>query len=56
MSLDLRADGVRLVRLTRADYAAASFLDARLLTPEVPSGWGPWAELRAAVAHQFTEV
>jgi hypothetical protein len=50
IAMDARTDAVRLVRLTQADYAAASFLDARLLTPELPSGWGPWAELRAAAA------
>jgi hypothetical protein len=50
IAMDLRTDAVRLVRLAHADYAAASFLDARLLTPEMPNAWGPWAELREAAA------
>jgi len=50
IAMDARADVVQLVRLTKADYAAASFLDARLLTAEVRSGWGPWPELREAAA------
>src|SRR5262245_26146643 len=48
IAVDSRSDTVQLVRLTTADYEAASFLDSRLLTPGVPSGWGPWTELRAA--------
>jgi len=50
IAMDTRADAVRLIRLTKANYDAASFLDARLLTPDVPSGWGPWTELRDAAA------
>src|SRR5947207_3329200 len=50
IAMDARADAVQLVRLTKADYEAASFLDVRMLTPGVPSGWGPWAELREASA------
>src|SRR5262245_55619754 len=46
--MDSRSDTVELVRLTKAAYAAASFLDSRLLTHGVPSGWGPWPELRDA--------
>lgn len=48
--MDARADAVRLIRLTKAEYDAASFLDTRLLTPSTPSGWGPWAELQEAAA------
>jgi hypothetical protein len=50
IALDPRTDGVRLVRLTEADYAAASFLDGRLLTPATPTAAGPWADVRAAAA------
>ena len=48
IALDPRTDGVRLVRLTAADYAAASFLDGRVLTPEMPTAAVPWADVRAA--------
>lgn len=47
---DLRADAVRLVRLTKSDYEAASFLDTRLLSPELASAWGPWVELHEGAA------
>jgi hypothetical protein len=52
VAVDPRADAVQLARLTRADYAAASFLDARVLTSGVRTGWGPWADLREAAAGQ----
>jgi hypothetical protein len=45
-----RADAVQLVRMAPADYAAASFLDARLLAPSVRSAWMPWADVRQAAA------
>jgi hypothetical protein len=48
IALDPRTDGVRLVRLDAADYAAASFLDGRLLTPEMPSAAVPWCDVRSA--------
>jgi hypothetical protein len=32
-SLDARTDTVSFIPLARAEYAAASFLDARILTP-----------------------
>jgi hypothetical protein len=50
VAVDPRADAVRFIRLTQAQYAEASFLDVRLLAPGVPSAWGPWAEVRAAAA------
>jgi hypothetical protein len=48
IAIDSRADAVELVALTRADYAAASFLDDRLRTPGVMGTWWPWAEVRRA--------
>jgi hypothetical protein len=48
--MDPQADTVQLIRMARADYAAASFLDRRMLTPEVKSAWVPWAEVRRAAA------
>src|SRR5438046_4135658 len=50
IALDPRADAVRLVRLTAADYAAASFLDARMLPADAPHAWVPWAGVRRAAA------
>jgi hypothetical protein len=48
IALEPSADTVRFVRLTAADYAAASFLDNRLMTPGQPTAAVPWAEVRAA--------
>ncbi|HEY1377634.1 MAG TPA: hypothetical protein VGF55_12615 [Gemmataceae bacterium] len=50
IALDPRTDAVRLVRLTEADYAAASFLDGRLMAPGTPSAAVPWADVRQAMA------
>jgi hypothetical protein len=50
LALDPRADAVKLVRLTATDYAAASFLDARMLPPGAASAWAPWAAVRHAAA------
>jgi hypothetical protein len=47
---DSGRDAVFLVRLTLADYRAASFLDDRMLAPGLPSAWAPFAEVDAALA------
>ena len=41
-AFDERSDHVTLIRLTRADYENASFLDRRILTPKTPSSAIPW--------------
>jgi len=50
LGIDPRADAVQLVRLARADYEAASFLDTRLLTPTIRTAWVRWQELEPAAA------
>jgi hypothetical protein len=47
--LDLARDGVVFLRLSRADYERASFLDARLLTPQTSSSTLPWPQVAAAI-------
>ncbi|MGB6353410.1 MAG: hypothetical protein WBF21_05485 [Steroidobacteraceae bacterium] len=47
--LDVRTDSVHFIRLERADYERASFLDARILTPHTSVRTLPWAEVAAAV-------
>jgi hypothetical protein len=46
---NVRDDSVAFVRLTRADYEAASFLDARILTPGKPSVNLAWPHVAAAI-------
>jgi len=46
---NVRDDSVAFVRLTRADYEAASFLDARILTPGRASVNLPWPQVAAAI-------
>jgi hypothetical protein len=48
IALDAVRDTVSLIRLTEGEYAAASFLDSRLLTPGVRSASVPWRDVRAA--------
>ena len=48
-ALNVVADTVSLVRLSEADYARASFLDARILTRQTIGRTVPWPLLRAAV-------
>jgi hypothetical protein len=48
-SLDARTDAVSFIALTRAEYAAASFLDARILTPRTLITRIPWATVDAAI-------
>jgi hypothetical protein len=50
IALDSRADAVQLINLSAAEYAAASFLDSRLLTAGTKTGWAKWAEFREAAA------
>jgi hypothetical protein len=54
--LDLPSDGVLFLRLNRTDYERASFLDARLHTPQVLSHVLPWPQVAAAIdAARLTE-
>jgi hypothetical protein len=48
-SLELSRDSVIFLRLERGDYERASFLDARLLTSQIPSHALPWPEVAAAI-------
>jgi hypothetical protein len=50
LGLDLGTDAVTLVRMTAADYAAASFLDARMLPPGHQFARMPWKDVREAAA------
>ncbi|HEX4078069.1 MAG TPA: hypothetical protein VHX61_04230 [Rhizomicrobium sp.] len=55
-ALDLRQETVTLLRLSRADYEQASFLDGRIAGPAKPAGSVPFAELASAVeAADFRE-
>ncbi|HUO92414.1 MAG TPA: hypothetical protein VMU22_05800 [Rhizomicrobium sp.] len=47
---DVQSDAVTLVRLTKADYEAASFLDERVLGPRTLSRTLPFGQLAAAVS------
>jgi hypothetical protein len=49
-SLDLRSDSVAFVRLNEADFARASFLDARVLGRLTRTLSHPWPQVEAAVA------
>jgi hypothetical protein len=46
--LDLARNRLMLLRLTQADYRAASFLDDRMATPDMVVGWAPAASLAVA--------
>jgi hypothetical protein len=50
LTLDLLTDTVTLIRLTRRDYEAESFLDERILRPYTLSRPAPFAQLAAAVS------
>jgi hypothetical protein len=50
MAIDPRADAVQFMTMTEADYAAASFLDARMLPPGTTGAWAPWADVLRAAA------
>ena len=47
-ALDAKGEHLHLVKLTQTDYRAASFLDGRMLTPEMEIGWAPLAVLAVA--------
>jgi hypothetical protein len=47
-ALNVGADTVSLVRLSHADYARASFLDARILSRQTIGRTVPWPQLKAA--------
>jgi hypothetical protein len=47
--LDLPGDSVLFLRLSKTDYERASFLDARVHTPQVPSHALPWPQVVAAI-------
>ncbi len=49
LALDLPSDSVAFIRLSRSNYEQASFLDARLLTPQTSSHVLPWSQVAAAV-------
>jgi hypothetical protein len=48
--LDLSGDRVAFLRLQKADYQRASFLDARILTPASIRRSLPWAKVEAAIS------
>ena len=55
-TLDVRNDSFSFIHLERPDYERASFLDARILTPQTPVQTLPWREVAAAVeAAQLAE-
>lgn len=49
-SIDVRGDAVRFIRLDRAAFERASFLDERVLTPLTPITLIPWRSAAAAIA------
>ncbi|PTD19943.1 hypothetical protein [Sphingomonas fennica] len=44
-SLDVAGDRLLVARMAEADYAGASFLDQRILTPDRPCQWFGWEDL-----------
>jgi hypothetical protein len=55
-ALDVGKDSVSFIRLERADYERASFLDARILSAQAAVQSMPWREVAAAVdAAQLAE-
>jgi hypothetical protein len=54
--LDVRNDTVSFIRLSREDFARASFLDARILTPKSLGPAMSWGQVSAAIdAAKLTE-
>lgn len=49
-SWDTTADAVFFMLMDEADYARASFLDQRILTPQTPGEWMAWGRLESLVA------
>jgi hypothetical protein len=54
-ALDVRSDSVAFIRLGKADYNSASFLDDRILSPQTLRRTLPWNEVLPAVAHAGLE-
>ena len=50
--IDLLQDTVLLARLTRTDFAQASFLDQRVLSRETAADWVPWGALAQRLSDQ----
>jgi hypothetical protein len=48
-ALDVHRDSVTFIRLSRADYDRASFLDARVLTPHTVSQTMDWRHVAASI-------
>jgi len=48
-ALDLPSDGVTFIRLKKSEYERASFLDARLLTPQISQRALAWTQLGQAI-------
>jgi hypothetical protein len=48
-ALDVRGDSVSFIRLSRADYVKASFLDSRVLTPRSIEHMMPWRHVVDAI-------
>ena len=48
-ALDLAGDKMAFIRLSRSDYERASFLDARLLSPQTSNRSLPWQQVAAAI-------
>jgi hypothetical protein len=48
-SLDLMGDGVSFVNLERSDYRSASFLDARILSPQMTLRAEPWRRVSESI-------
>jgi hypothetical protein len=48
-ALDPTGDSVAFIRLTKSEYEQASFLDARLLTPQTSQRAFAWTQLGAAI-------
>ena len=49
-SWDMTADAEVIMLMEEADYARASFLDQRILTPRTPGEWMAWARLESLVS------
>lgn len=45
---DAATDRLLLANISREEFAEASFLDQRLLTPQREAGWAPWADVAQA--------
>ena len=49
LALNLPSDSVAFIHLNKSDYERASFLDARLLTPQTSCRALPWSQVAAAI-------